>query len=95
MIKSNLICKLNSTVLFDVKGFMIQTIDQRLKIRIYSSNTSIGLTTTWRCVKLGGQVVMRRAIVAAAALLFCQNLGGQLPTLPTHPYTRFDQTKIG
>ena len=61
---------------------MIQKIDHRLKIRIYSSNTSIVLTT-WKCVKLGGQVVMRRAIVAAAALLFCQNLGGQLPTLPT------------
>ena len=32
--------------------------------------------------KLGGQVLMRR-------LLFCQNLGGQLPTLPTghwHPW---------
>ena len=44
--KSNLICKLNSTALFDVKGFMIQKIDQWLKIRIYSPNTSIVLTTS-------------------------------------------------
>ena len=36
-------------------------------------------------LKLGGQLVIRRvAAAAAAALLFCQNLGGQLPTLPTH-----------
>jgi hypothetical protein len=35
-------------------------------------------------LKLGGQVVMRHAAVAAAAiLLFCQNLGGQLLTLHT------------
>ena len=35
-------------------------------------------------LKLGGQVVMRHAaVVAAATLLFCQNLGGQLPTLHT------------
>ena len=67
-------CKLNSIVLFDVKGFMIQKIDQPLKIRIYSSNTSIVLTTCKGVnsyLKLGGQVVMRRAIAAAEALRFC------------------------
>ena len=38
--------------------------------------------------KMVGQVVMRRAAAARRRLLFCQNLGGQLPTLPTchwHP----------
>ena len=34
-------------------------------------------------LKLGGQVVMRCAAATAAALLNCQKLGGQLPTLPT------------
>ena len=35
-------------------------------------------------LKLGGQVVMWRAAAAARRrLLFCQKLGGQLPTLPT------------
>ena len=31
---------------------------------------------------LGGQIVKRRATTAWLCLLFCQNLGGKLPTLP-------------
>ena len=34
-------------------------------------------------LKLGGQVVMRRTAAVRQRLLICQNLGGQLPTLPT------------
>ena len=34
-------------------------------------------------LKLGGQVVMGRAAAVRRRLLFCQDLGGQLPTLPT------------
>ena len=33
--------------------------------------------------KMGGQVVMRCTAAALRHLLCCQNLGGQLPTLPT------------
>ena len=33
-------------------------------------------------LKVGGQVVMRRAAAARRLLLFCQNVGGQLPPLP-------------
>ena len=35
---------------------------------------------------LGGQVVMRRAVVASGCLLFCQNLGCKLPLLPSRPW---------
>ena len=35
-------------------------------------------------LKLGGQVVMWHAAATAGALLNCQKLGGQLPTLPIH-----------
>ena len=46
-----------------------------------------GLDNNYRGVssylKLSGQVVMRRAAAARQRLLFYQNLGGQLPTLPT------------
>ena len=34
-------------------------------------------------LKLGGKLVMRRAATFWPQLLFCQKLGGQLPTLPT------------
>ena len=37
----------------------------------------------------GWQVVMRRAAAARRGFLFCQNLSGRAPTLPTrfrHPY---------
>ena len=34
--------------------------------------------------KLSGQVVMQRATFVWWCLPFCQNLGGELPTLPTH-----------
>ena len=40
-------------------------------------------------LKLGGQVVMRRAVAARWCLLFCQKLVGQLPNLATrqlHPW---------
>ena len=32
---------------------------------------------------MGGQLVMRSASLGRRRLLFCKNLGGQLPTLPT------------
>ena len=57
---------------------MNQNIDHRLKIRIYSSNTSIVLTTCKGVnsyLKLGGQFVMQRAIAAAAALYDSAKVG--------------------
>ena len=35
---------------------------------------------------LGGQVVMRSAAIAWRCLLFCQSMGGQLPTRQLHPW---------
>jgi hypothetical protein len=35
--------------------------------------------------KMGGQVVMRQAAADRKRLLFCQNMGGKLPTLSTLP----------
>ena len=63
-------------------------------VQMYQNNQNVLKKSEYRdgarSDNLGGQVVMRRAAAAWRCLLFCQNLGKRMPTLPTrfrHPWT--------
>ena len=67
-------------VLFELNFIMLPFLSiyvpNMLWIHVYDRSISSFLN-------LGGRVVMRRAAAARRRLLICQNLGEQLPTLPT------------